>query len=185
MRRLNEKRILTTFILLLFILMPGYSQVGQYTVKAVFLEKFTRFIDWPDETGISDITKPFILGVIGENPFGDTLSTLYADQNIKSKRVEIRMVKNVGEICGCHLLFISGSEKKNLSKILDYTRGKPILTIGDTDKFADMGVLINFYLSSGKVRFEVNESAVRESGLHFSYLLLNFAKIVKPARSER
>ncbi|SPQ00710.1 exported hypothetical protein [Candidatus Sulfobium mesophilum] len=30
------------------------AQIEEYTLKAVYIEKFTRFIEWPKESGIDD-----------------------------------------------------------------------------------------------------------------------------------
>jgi hypothetical protein len=41
-----------------------------------------------------------------------------------------------------------------------------------------MGVLINFIIKQNKIRFEINENAVKKSGLQVSYILLNAAEII-------
>ena len=163
----------------------AFAQTSEYTIKAAFLERFTRFIEWPEESAISDTTESFVLGIIGENPFGSILEQLYATQKIKNKAVEIHSISNLDEISGCHLLFISKSKEKELSKILSLTKDKPILTISDANGFAENGVLINLYLAENKVRFEINETAVKTSGLKISYLLLNAAKIVNPVKGNQ
>ena len=167
-------------IIFISVLLPitAFAQSSEDKVKVVFLEKFTRFVEWPEESAISDTSKAFVLGVVGENPFGSLLEQAYATRKIKNKEVEICYVSNLNEISECHLLFIPKSKEKELSKILPLTKNKPILTIGDTKGFAERGVMINFYLSGNKIRFEINESAVRESGLSMSFLLLKIAKTV-------
>ena len=161
------------------------AQTSEYTIKAAFLERFTRFVEWPEESAVSDTTESFVLGIIGENPFGSILEQLYATQKIKNKEVEIQSLSNLDEISGCHLLFISKSKGKELSKILSLTKDKPILTISDANGFAENGVLINLYLAENKIRFEINETAVKVFGLTISYLLLNTAKIVNPVKGKQ
>ena len=151
-----------------------------YTVKAVFLERFTRFVEWPPEAAIDAKLQPFIIAVIGKNPFGTRLDTIYSTRKILDKKVKIIYISNVNEIEGCHLLFVSKSKKNDFHKIISFTRNKPILTIGDTTGFAKKGCLMNFYTLDNLIRFKVNEKAVRESGLSMSYLLLKAARIVKP-----
>ena len=156
------------------------QNMDAYIVKAVFLEPFTRFVEWQPEAAINDKLQPFIIAVIGKNPFGTKLDTIYSTRKIRDKKVKIIYISNVNEIKGCHLLFVSKSEKNELHKVISLTRDKPILTIGDAKGFAKNGGLMNFYTHDNLVRFEVNEKAVRESGLSMSYLLLKAAKIVKP-----
>ena len=158
------------------------TQQSEYTIKAVFLEHFTRFIDWPESVDIADASYPFCVAVIGENPFGSILDQIYSEQKIKKRRVEIRYFSTPDEIADCHILFISSSNKEILPEILSHTKNKPILTVSDTKGFAESGVLINFYLAGSKIKFEINERAVNESGLVMSYRLLSLAKIVNQVR---
>jgi hypothetical protein len=173
------------FLILMYLNLPSFSlaQNNEYILKAAFMERFTRFIDWPNETGINDTTKPFIIGVIGENPFGSILDNLAMIQKIKSKRIEIRYytIQNLNP--DCHLLFISDSESENLKRILSVTKKKPILTIGDKENFCRFGVLINFLFEKNKLLYEVNETALNQAGLVVSYLLLMTAKKVHSGRS--
>ena len=173
---------MTLLILILGLQMPCFGQEKEYRVKAVFLEKFTRLIKWPDTSDVSDTSKPFVIAVIGKNPFGSILETTYVKQKIKGKRVEIQYISKPDEIVGCHLLFISSSNRETLSEIISLTQDKPILTVSDSEGFAEEKVLINFYLSGNKTKFEVNERAVHKSGLVFSYMLLNLARIVDPMK---
>jgi len=174
-------------ILCIGLLMPisAIAQQSEYTIKAVFLEHFTRFIEWPESSGIADTSSAFVVEVIGENPFGSILEEIYAKQKIKNKRVEIRYISTPDEIDDCHILFISKSAKSILPEILSHTRNRPILTVSDTVGFAQKRVLINFYMAGDNIKFEINEKAVHESGLVMSYKLLNLARIVNPVRNRK
>ncbi len=156
------------------------AQLSEYEVKAVFLERFTRFIEWPEGSSVYDTTKPFVLGIIGKNPFDSKLEELYSTQKIKAKEVEILEIKDLNEIARCQLLFVAKSVKKDLPDILNLTRDKPILTISDTEGFAERGVFINLISDGKRIRYEINEAAVRDSNFTMSYRLLKNAKIVKP-----
>ncbi len=166
------------------ILKKGSHTFYEFQVKAVFLEKFTRFIEWP--LNVLNASKPFVIGVIGEISFKRELSNIYLNQKIKKKKVDIRFVSEGEDISKCHLLFISESVKSRLSKIISLVKDKPILTVSNAKGFARKGVHINIYLRSGRVRFEVNEKAVRDSGLLISYHLLKAAgKIINPLRKRK
>jgi len=171
-----------TLLVLLCILLNGekiYCQTDEYTVKAVFLERFTRFVEWPEATELSDSTSPFILGIYGTNPFGDTIYDIYADQKIKNKRVQINKIATLKQAENCHMLFISQSKRWLIGRITEYLRDKPVLTIGDTPGYANQGVHINFYIEKDEIRFEINKKAVDKAGLHMSFLLLELGKIIE------
>ena len=174
--------IIKIAVFLLVVWLPVFviAQFGsdEYIIKAAMLEKFTRFVEWPQNTVESDSNKSFIIVVIGKNPFGQMLDDFYDEIKIKNKKVIIKTISSVDNIKDCHLLFICTSEKISLSKILERIKSKPILTVADTRGFAHKGVHINMYNTTDKIRFEINETAVRQSELTMSYLLLHAAKII-------
>ena len=171
------------FLILLFTVFLQCKQVNaqasEYRLKAVFLERFTRFIEWPEKTSISDTSKPFVIKIIGKNPFGDVLETIYSKTKIKNKPVKIYYISSLEEIEDCQILFIAASMESSLQQILKYTNEKPILTISDHQGFGQRGVIINFFIENNKVRFEINEKSLNQSGLYMSYLLLNVATVLK------
>ena len=180
--RYQVKRVVLKIFFIIFLLAcysQVYAQATEYKLKAAFLERFTRFVEWPENTAFSDNTKPFIITVIGESPFSNALDDLYTSHKIKNKKVRINYITDITDIDSCHILFISSSLESSLEKILAYTKTKPILTISDHDGFASRGVIINFFIADNKVRFEINEKALKQSKLYMSYLLLNVATIVK------
>ena len=167
-------------IFLSLLSIQGFSQASIYVLKAVYLEKFSRFITWPQESLTDNPDEPFIIAVLGETPLTENLNQIYAMQEIKNKRVIIKNIHNFNEIQGSHILFIAESEKKSIDQIIAITKQQPILTIGETKGFAEKGVLINFFEKDNKLRFEINETAVLKSPLQMSFYLLNSARIVEP-----
>ena len=171
-----------SLILFLFASYNSYSQTSIYVLKAVYIEKFSRFITWPEECCMDDPNKPFIISVIGKTPLYKNLEQIYSMQKINNKKVEIRKINNLYEIENSHILVIAESERKNLQNILALTEKLPVLTISDSPNFAKEGVLINFFEEKNKLKFEVNETAVIKSPLQMSFYLMNSAKIVKPVK---
>lgn len=175
-----SKTAIRIIYLLIYLMGNGiiHAQTDEYLLKAGFLERFTRFIEWPGETNIADNTKPFVISVIGKNPFDEKLDHFFETTKIKNRKVEIRYISELEEIQGSHILFITKSKEKQLSGILSLTQEKPVLTVSDTNGFGEKGVRINFFIEQNKIRFEINKDAVQKSGLQISYLLLNLAKII-------
>lgn len=175
---LYKKSVL--IMLLIFISVQSFSQSNVYVLKAVYLEKFSRFVTWPEESLINDPDKPFVISVIGRTPLTNNLEQIYSIQKINNKKVTIKRISNLYEIENSHILVIAESEKKNLQNILSLTKNLPVLTISEAPGFAKKGVLINFFEENKKLRFEINETAVLQSPLQMSFYLLNSAKIVNP-----
>lgn len=157
---------------------PGADRDLEYSVKAVFLERFARFVEWP-AGALGEPGGPFRIVVLGQDPFDGLLEKAYASRPIRERRVEIRRVSSVEEIGPCHLLFLSSSVAAKLPAVLARLRGKPVLLVGDTDGYAQAGVHLNLFLEQGKVRFELNQEALKEAGLVASYLLQQVAVSVE------
>ncbi len=176
--------LLTSILAIVFALSAdlnagSLSTVEEYTLKAAFLERFSRFVEWPGQSAVNDPGKPFIIGVIGKNPFGSLLEHIYMKRNGENKKIKIKYFLNEDEISECHLLFICGSEAETLPVIISKIQNRNILTVSDTPGFAREGVHINMYRDKTRIRFEINPNALKKSGLHMSHLLLRMARIVK------
>jgi YfiR/HmsC-like len=154
------------------------AEEREYQIKAEFLERFTRFIEWPDDSTVSNPSSPFSICIIGRDRYGSYLKDLAATTKIHKKKIDVKYISSLQEVDQCNLLFISDSEKAALASILAYTAEKPILTVSDAPGFAEQGVLINFYQEAEFVRFEINPLAVQKSRLRFSSRLLKLGRLV-------
>jgi hypothetical protein len=153
------------------------SKFDEYEVKSAFIYNFIKFIEWPDESTKKQ-SVPINLYVIGHNPFGEALSYMQGKQ-IRGRSININKTNTLKGLTNCHILFISSSEKGHLHEILKSTKGTNILTIADTEGFAEKGIMINFYTEEERVRFEINLDAARRANLTISSRLLSLSKIVR------
>lgn len=150
----------------------------EYLLKASFIYNFTKFIKWPEEVAKEIESDGLNLCVIGKDPFGNLLEQLGQKIRSKGEKISIQRFQLSQKATSCHILFISGSKKAQLTQLLDKIEGLPILLIGDTPQYAQRGVGINFYIEDNKTRFEINQRAVERRGIKISSQLLNLAKIV-------
>ncbi|MGA3067335.1 MAG: YfiR family protein [Tepidisphaeraceae bacterium] len=150
----------------------------EYQVKAAFIYNFAQFIQWPDKA-FSDSSSPFVVGVIGQDPFGENLEDAMRDKTIAGRPVEVRHMDSPDQIPSCHLLFIPASEDDQLDDIFKWVADRPILTIGETPKFLDAGGTIQFLIEDGKIRFAINPDSAARAGLRISSKLMSLARIYK------
>lgn len=144
-------------------------------VKAVFLFNFAQFVDWPARA-FSDATEPLVIGVLGEDPFGQYLDDTVRGEKVNRRSLVVQRYRRVSEIRVCHILFISNSETDRLGAILDTVRGRPILTVGDMEDFAPRGGMIQFMRERSRVRMRINLKPVRTADLTISSKLLRVAE---------
>ena len=91
-------------------------------------------------------------------------------------------IERVTFVFPCHLVFVSSAETKRLRKVLDVLEGRSVLTVGEMDRFADRGGMINFVIDEETVRFEINLEAAEGAGLKVSSQLLKVAASVNSSR---
>jgi hypothetical protein len=154
----------------------AYAASVEHEVKAAFIHNFTKFIDWPPEA-FEDENSPFRVGILGTGPIDKPLMKLNG-KKVNSRSLEVSRVSNLNQVSQYHVIFVNSSENGRMRSILLALKGTGILTIGDTSDFAERCGVINFYLQSGKVRFEINIEASQQENLKISSKLLRLARIV-------
>lgn len=163
------------FLILLGCQGVGYAQLNESDVKAAYIERFTRFVEWSDD----DQDSVFIITVVGQNTLGTSLDSVFHDGRINSQNVVVSYCEDFSSISKTDLIFVCNSEKNELSQIVQRFSASPVLIISDTKGFATAGTHINMYVDDRYIRFEINKNALEKSGLKISSLLLAAAKIVK------
>lgn len=151
----------------------------EYNVKIAFIKKFFDFIKWPSDNSASG---EFVFGIIGNTPFSDQMEKLSKKISIPNKTVLIKPIADLAQVKECHVLIIGNIEAEQLKEILAIIGNQPILSISDTEGFAEIGVLINFFKAENNVKFEINYSAVKKSGLTFSSKLYKLARLIDHSR---
>ncbi len=178
-------KIPTTIFLLLWLPLSILSRQerdkpSEYHAKAVFIARVVMFIQWPEKSNMADKSQPFVFGVFGETPLKTWAEKVYSHEKnkIKGKKVKIRYFTTPAEVIDCNLLFIPKSAAEDLPQILSVTKNKPVLTVGDTEGFAEKGVHINLLLKSGKVKYEINSLTLLDSRLRVKFQLYKYASKV-------
>lgn len=154
---------------------PTKAQTQEYVLKAVFIERFARFIEWPPNSNVNNADKPFVIGIVGENPFGTELEKLYKNQTIKQKPVIIVYISEYKQIERCDMIFISKSEQSRIPLILEFCKPKPIVVISDIEKLQSIGVHITMGMQQNKVVFAINDKAFENSQCKVDYRLKQYA----------
>jgi hypothetical protein len=149
----------------------------EYQVKAAFLFNFAKFVEWPGDA-FPDGGAPLVIGVVGNDSFGATLEQTVSSKNVNNRQLSIRRLKWGQNLKGCHILFVSSSERRRAGQIVESLKGASVLTVGEMDQFNQQGGIINFLMEENKVGFEINASAAEQSRLKISSKLLALARRV-------
>jgi hypothetical protein len=150
--------------------LTAQSSVKEADVESAFLFNFARFMHKPESAG-----KAFTIGVLGTNPFNDTLEQITAHEQISGRPIHIVTVTTPAEALACDMVFLGDSERPRLDKDLQALEGAPVLTVSTLPGFLEHGGMIQFNLVSNHVRFSVNLDAVSHSHIALSSELLKVA----------
>lgn len=159
----------------------SFAATAEYRVKAAFLYKFATYVRWPGPPAASH--EAFVIGVLGADPFGDSLDEVVRDQTVQGRAIRIRRITHVDDAQACDLVFVSASQDANVATILAALRDTPVLTVSDLEQFAEKGGMIGLVTTpDNHIRFDINQSAVERTGLKASSQLLHLARIVEAPR---
>ncbi|MBS0632310.1 MAG: YfiR family protein [Verrucomicrobia bacterium] len=177
--RVGAGRWLACLLLVLAGLLPGPAVARplsrEYDVKAAFLYNFAMFIDWPKEA-FAGPDSPFVIGVLGTDPFGSSLEETVAGERVKGRPIVIRRFSEAAGAQGCHLVFISASEHRRVKELLRVLRRPTLVTVADMPGFVEAGGLIGF-VTDTRVGIRINAAALRESKVLISSKLLRLAQV--------
>jgi len=148
----------------------------EYDLKAAFLYNFSAFVEWPD-SAFARPDSPFVIGVLGADPFGTALDEIVAGEHVNGRPVVVERFNRPEGTADCQIVFISSSERRRLREILHYFRNRPVLTVADMPNFVDEGGSIGF-TAGLHVGIKINPDPLRAAHLSMSPKLLRLAEVV-------
>jgi hypothetical protein len=154
----------------------------EYEVKAAFLYHFAHLVDWPAP---ADPAEPFVIAVVGEDPFGTTLDEVLAGKAVRTQPVRIQRLAGSAQLEGTrpNILFVGRGDDEHVRRVLAAVAGQPVLTVGESARFAERGGMIGFRVTDeGRVAFDINLQRAQLAGLRLRSQLLKLARIVGPSR---
>jgi hypothetical protein len=160
----------------LAIALPAAAEPSEAEVKAEFIERFTRFVDWDADAIPAD---SFVVCTVGENPITPYLEKLVKHRKLRNRPAALRKLAASDDLTVCQIVLIGSNDHKTLRNVLKRTDGRPILTVADAPGAAAAGVIINFYVEDDHVRFEINPRAAKDGGLRVRAKLLKLARVVQ------
>jgi len=154
------------------------ERVDSREVKAVFLVNFLSFAEWPS-VKLGPAGGRLTVAVLGDPSFAALVEHAAAGHIVSGRAIAVQAVDSPEHAASAHLLFIASSQARRLPAVLRAVADGTVLTVGDTDGFAQEGVAINLYTFDNRVRIEVNTTAAARAGVKLSANLMRLARIVE------
>jgi hypothetical protein len=171
-------RALAIFLVNILTTSARGQAIDEYQVKAAFLYNFAKFVEWPEQA-FKAPTDPIAICVFGQNPFGTLLEEAVRGKIVADRTLVVHQITDVRKLSGCHIIFLSSSDRKVLRGLLEEMKTGGALTVGETEGFTADGGVVNFKLEGNRVRFVINMNAAAQNKLRISSKLLSLAQVVK------
>lgn len=151
----------------------------EYKIKVAYIYNFARYIRWP-HNAFADADSPFVIGVLGNAPFGDSFQRLAESRRIQNRDIKILHFEKPQEYQPCQILFITANVDASARReIVALCGDAPVLIVGESPGFAENGCSINFYYDvDDTIGFEINVDNLKRRGLAVDARLLKLARIV-------
>lgn len=177
-KRTNRSRFYPTLFCLsiLFFSSPSFS-FDREEMEAVFLGVVSKHITWPADAIMQNKSNFFNICIFGDDTFGGHLK-LYDNKQIKNKPVKILYPQKIGNFSNCHLIYISQSKRKELSKLLEFIDNKSILTVSLIRGFVEKNGMFQFYENGSQLDIKINYRVTLNHGFDIKASLLKYSKVV-------
>ncbi|MEO5970905.1 MAG: YfiR family protein [Bdellovibrionia bacterium] len=182
----NMRMRLSTIILPVLAFAAGTSvcvaladPVKEYKVQTAFIYQFTNYVEWPQDKSAISAQEPFIIAVIGSSPIVQELEALAKIKTVKGRKIEVNKIENVSLLGRSNIIVIASTDESLLRQAVQKTTGSGALIVSYSEGFAQKGAMINFFQEEGRLRFEINRTALESQKLQVSSQLLKLAKLIK------
>lgn len=174
--------LLLTLSIWLYLPLPTQAatqEVQEYQIKSVFLYNLAHFVYWPKDQQPPP-SSPFTIAIYGPDPFGQILDKTVAMEKKFGQPIRIKRLNSLNDLKEhINILFISSKEMDQWPLIYTHLRGRPVLTVADTENFTGARGMVSLLKQDQKIQMEINHKQVQKSGLSMSAKLLRLARIVE------
>jgi hypothetical protein len=157
-------------------------QNAEYSVKAAFLYKFCGYVEWPARA-FARPDDALVIGVAAADALAEELSRIVVGRTVNGHPVTVRKLKPGDTVAGLHVVFVGRADNARLIDTLAASKGRPVVTVTESERALELGSMINFVVVENKVRFDVALQPAQLSELKISARLLAVARKVISAPS--
>ena len=168
--------IVTTFAVVLLLGLnsaQGQEVTKADKVKAAIVFKLTKFISWPEKK------QTLALCIIGQGAINSEIHKSNHKFSL-GRRISVTHKKPSASLSKlCDLIYIHNTKSAAILEVINKLQDKPVLTISDSQNFANQGGVIELFRAGSRIRFAINQKVVQNIGLTINPQLMGLAKVVK------
>lgn len=154
----------------------GEPKASEYAIKAAIVYKIAKFVSWPHDAPV-DNASVLPICLPASDPIGPAMEAL-AGKTVKGRTIEIHRFEQTGTLASdCAILFLSQAAALPRPSLVSGVANAPVLTIGDSADFMEIGGIVTLEIEKNRVQFAINVGASDRAGLGISAQLLQLARI--------
>lgn len=152
------------------------SSADEYAIRAAMLFNLTKFIDWP--AWKMDLSHPkFLVCILGHDPIEPYTDRYLQNQSVMNKPVQLKIIKDLNDAAGCHILYISASGKRDFERAAADLTKAGVLSVSEQSVTRRSAQIVGLPLDNNYVHLDVNLGAAQSGGFAVSSKLLRLATV--------
>ena len=167
-----KKALLT--LLSVFVL-HGLCNAQDDKFKALFIYKFTQYMEWPTSKQTGD----FKIGVLGGSPITNELKAFTAKRSVGQQKIVVEEIMSIEDCPKYHIVFVPTKASSNVGEITKNVANKGVLVVTDKQGMAASMSGINFTKVDGQQTFEICVKHMRDHGVTATKSLLSLGVVVE------
>ena len=160
-------------VLTLVTSLDGQTVAGENRLKAAYIWRFPHYFTWP-QTAL-DGRNTVDICLARPHPFRSDLEDFVKGETLSGRPLVVTPRDTADGVTGCQVLVFAGPLDAAGLALLKQAASRPILTIGDSDRFLQSGGIVALHLFNNHIRFDVSVAHAQRAGLQVSSQLLRLA----------
>ena len=165
----------TLFAISALLLIATSARAQDEKFKALFMYNFARNIEWPQAKQSGD----FVIGVYGNQSIVPELNAIAEKKGVGSQSIKVKEIASTDDVSKLHILYVTTDKSEKVDDFVGKAKGKGVVIVTDKPGFALSKSGINYIKIDGKLKYEVNEQHLAESGVKVSQQLTALGVPVK------
>lgn len=164
-----NKTFVAFVIISLFFGVNASAQESVTKMQSLYIYNFIKNIRW------KNVEDKYVVGIFADDSKVADINRVIGIRKFNSKSIEVKKISSATEASNCQIVFVSTDYISNIKKLNNPIILKNTLLVSEQGGIED-GVSIAFMLQDSKLKFKINESVCKASGLQISASLLSLGQ---------
>ncbi len=146
------------------------SQPNNFENHSQLIYLLTRSFEWPPENKSGD----FIIGVYNNDQAYESMQRVMFAKYKERQEIKIKNIVRIEDVKMCQILFLPDHNSANFDVLNDQAKKNSTLVMTQNEEGFPEGSCLNFYVSNGRLKFDLNSSEIEKRNIKIHAGLLDF-----------